>query len=183
MRKVALLLLLTLTGCAGYQVGTGGSLEEYCTICVPYIEGDHNGTLTSQVVREISTSSPLRYTRTGGQLVLNVCFLDLREENIGFRYDRDKGTNTTDNVIPAETRYTAMVEVTVSDQRTGCDIVGPDKMSVSVDFDHDYYSNHGGVNVSSLGQLNDLDLAHEVARRPLYRVLARRIVEHISNAW
>jgi len=167
----------------GYRFGCGGVLCQYESICVPYVEGDHDGHLTAELIKEFEASGVIKYCHQAADVVLEVKLLDFREENIGFRYDHDSTGNLTDNVIPSETRLTVLAEVIVTERCSHESIFGPDLISTSVDYDHDYYSNHGGANVFSLGQLNDIDLAQQMAYRPLVRALARRITEHVINNW
>lgn len=178
-----LLVLLFLTSCGGYKTGYGSSIACYNSICIPYVEGDHDGHLTSQLIREVESSGAIKFCSTGADLVLGVKLLDFREENIGFRYDTNKQGELTDNVIPSETRLTVLAEVTVCERCSDRVVIGPDLLSTSIEYDHDYYTNDGGVNVFSLGQLNDIDLAGQVAYRPLVRALAERITDHVINSW
>ena len=173
---------LLLCGC-GYHLGEGSLLSQYDTVCVPYIEGDHDGRLTEALVKNLEISGAIKYCHKDADVILKIKLLDFREENIGFRYDCNKEGTLTDNVIPSETRLTVLAEVTAIDSCSSCEIFGPDLLSASIDYDHDYYSNHGGVNVFSLGQLNDIDLAQQVAYRPLVRELAKRITDHVINSW
>lgn len=180
--RTALLFLLCLTGC-GYCWGRGGVVEEYQSICIPYVDGDYDGHLTNFLIREVTTNGNLRYQRTGGQIALRVVIRDIRVDNVGFRYDNEVLADRKNTVVPTETRITALAEVTVYETCGDCVVIGPDLVTAHIDFDHDFYSNEGGVNVFSLGQLNDLDLAEQEAYRPLYRELAKRIREHIYAAW
>jgi len=180
---VVALLVLLVTACSGYQAGYGSTVACYKTICVPYVEGDHDGRLTSELIYEIESSGAIKFCSTGADLVLSVKLLDFREENIGFRYDTNKLGELTDNVIPSETRLTVLAEVTVCERCSDRAVIGPDLLSTSIEYDHDYYTNDGGVNVFSLGQLNDIDLAGQVAYRPLVRALAQRVTDHVINSW
>lgn len=180
---IAGLFILLVTASCGYQWGDGAAVSCYRTVCVPYVRGDQEGRVTNALIKKMSASGTLRYCHKGGDLVLQVKLIDFREENIGFRYDRNANGELTENVIPTETRVTALAEVTVTERCSDCVVVGPDLVTTFVDYDHDYYSNHGGINVFSLGQLNDLDLARQEAYRPLSEALAERIVDHVNNAW
>lgn len=182
MRRWCLLAIFCLTSC-GYSWGTGGCVEQYCSICIPYVEGDYEGHLTNFLIHEISSKGHLRYQHSGGQLILEVTIRDLRIDNVGFRYDRQGDGFSIDTVVPTETRLTALAEVSVRESCSDSVVIGPDLVTASVVFDHDFYSNQGGVNVFSLGQLNNLDLAEQEAYRPLYRELARRVREHIYASW
>lgn len=173
-----------LSGCSGYQFGQGGTLaDHYSTISVPYIEGDLDGSMTASLINELARSGCFQFRQCDGDLILKVKITDLRDENIGFRYDRKKKGELTHSIIPTETRLTAYSEVIVENSRTGCVVLGPVRVRACVDFDHDYYSNRDGVNIFSLGQLNDVDAAYDAAQTPLNQALARKIVDYLCNSW
>lgn len=185
MRRHALLiaLLLCLTGCVGYQVGYGDISCRYRTFCVPFVEGDEYGELTRSLVEEVSARTGLRYQSAGSELVLIVRVIEAREKNIGFRYDTDAVAVDTRNVIPAETRLELFVEVCLYDCACEQVVMGPKVVSGRLDYDHDHYSNSGGVNLFSLGQLNDIDIAQDMARRPAFREVAKNVADYIVNGW
>lgn len=174
---------LVLSGC-GYRFGQGGcTAVGYDTISVPFVCGDEDGSLTAAVIKEIERSGTLKYVSSGGSLILKINLLDLRDENIGFRYDRNKEGKLTRSVIPTETRLKAIAEVCVVDACGGNTILGPVILSTSIDFDHDYYSSHNGINIFSLGQLTDYDDARDAVRNPLNKALGRKIVEYVNESW
>lgn len=186
-RLICPLILLCasmLFSCSCYQFGQGGTLAtQYSTISVPYVEGDLDGSMTASIINELVRSGPFQFRQTDADLVLKVKVTDLRDENIGFRYDRKKKGKLTHSIIPTETRLTAYSEVVVENARTGCLVLGPVCVRACVDFDHDYYSNRDGVNIFSLGQLNDVDAAYDAAQKPLNQALARKIVDYLCNSW
>jgi hypothetical protein len=177
-----LIICLTLSGC-GYRWGADSEILHDRTLSVPFIEGDCEGELTAEVIRELIATGEVEYSHHCGELTLEVRLIDLREENIGFRYDREGAGQLTNTVIPSEARLTALAEVTVTKSVNGVIMIGPDLVTASIEYDHDYYSNQGGVNLFSLGQLNDIDLAKQAARRPLYRALGRAIAQHVIHSW
>lgn len=166
-----------------YQFGRGDLSNRYTTLSIPYAEGDEEGELTAEVIRKISQSGALRYVSSGGDLILKIKWIDLRDENIGFRYDRRKRGELKKSLIPSETRLSALVEVSVIEAASGQVIRGPARIKTAVDFDHDYYSSHHGINIFSLGQLNDIDAAYDAVMHPLNRQLAERIVDYVINSW
>lgn len=177
-----LFILFSLTSC-GYRMGNSSVLESYSTISVPYIEGDKNGELTAEVIKTLSSSSTLEFVHCGGRLVLKIKVVDFRDNNIGYRYDRNKDGQLIDQIIPAETRLGAIVELVVLDSATGCTVLGPAKIVASTDYDQEYYSARNGINIFSLGQVNDSYEARDAAFRPLNRVLAQKIVDFLNNSW
>lgn len=181
-RFILLSAVLSSFGC-GYRWGQNSTLAPYQSISVPYIEGDWNGELTSELVSQISQMGTLRYCSEGGALRLQVKLLDYRTDNIGFRYDRNRDGKLISSIIPNETRLTAWAEVAVIEAASGGIVLGPARLSAEVDFDHDYYSSPHAINVFSLGQLTDYDEAYDAAERPLNRRLAQKIVDYINDGW
>lgn len=184
MYRLALLLAiaLTLSGC-GYRWGQGGLAERYHTITVPYVQGDRDGLITSSIIRGLTESGSYEYRNCDATLVLYVKLIDIRDQNIGFRYDRQKGGELDNTIIPTETRLTAVAEVSLVDSCNCCTLLGPVLIRASVDFDHDYYNSRDGINVFSLGQLSDYGEGYDAALVPLSEGLARKIVDYVNEAW
>lgn len=147
--------------------------------------GDEEGALTADLIQQMSSISGLTYDRCRGDLVVVVELIDLSDENIGFRYDRNRKGEIlkSRSIIPTETRTTVWAIVKVLEEATGTVLLGPVQISASVDFDHDYYSSRNEINIFSLGQLNDYDAAHDAAYSPLYSVLAQKIASYICASW
>jgi hypothetical protein len=188
LRSRWLYYFFLLIGCCGlvscqYQFGRGELSQRYSTISIPYIEGDQEGDLTTEVIKKLSSSGVFRYVNTGGDLLLKIKLIELRDENIGFRYDRKRRGKRKHAIIPTETRFTALVEVLLIESGTGETIRGPTRITASTDFDHTYYYTRHEINVFSLGQLSDIDEARDAAQQPLNRYLAERIVDYIMNSW
>lgn len=177
-----LYLLLLLTSC-GYKFQPGLIPSSYSTISVPFVKGDEDGSFTSTLIREIEQNGRLNYVDHCGDLELFIKLIDLREENIGFRYDRNRRNKIINSIIPTETRIFIVAEVTLIEKYQCKSILGPIEVITSVEFDHDYYSSRNGINIFSLGQLTDLDEAREAVKTPLYKALARKIVEYINESW
>lgn len=184
--KIPITLILCIflfTGC-GYRCGQEDGLPaNYPTISVPYVEGDIDGSLTAAVIKAICRSGAFEYRTCNGALTLNVIQLDVDEDNIGFRYDRRKRGQLTDDVIPTEARITSLVEVSVTEAVSGRVVLGPVRLSASVDYDHDFYSSRNGVNIFSLGQLSDLEEAYDAVQAPLHYALAQKIVDYVTQSW
>lgn len=171
-----------LTSCS-YQIGTGELSNRYTTISIPYIEGDQEGELTAELIRQLSISGAFEYRPIGGALIVKVKVIELSDENIGFRYDREKKGNLKKAIIPTETRLTALAEVTVIEAGTNQVIRGPIQLSASVEFDHDYYRVRDAENIFSLGQLSDVYAAHDAVMYPLNRSLAEKITSYVLHSW
>lgn len=181
---VALLLFTAMffEGC-GYHYGQGGLTCKYHTICIPYVQGDNTGELTATLVKEMAKSGAFQYRVSGADLVMRIALIDLHEDNIGFRYDRDKDGERDSNIIPTETRITAIAEVSVCESCSGCTVLKPARIYASVDFDHEYYFGCDEVNDISLGQLTDYDAARDSVQTPLFQRLAEKIVDYVIHSW
>lgn len=180
--SILTLLCLSLTGC-GYHFGTGGVIQSYRTISVPYVEGDWDGTITTTIVKQLTQYGRLVYRDRGGSLILKVRIIDFYDDNIGFRYDIKKSGKPRKALIPDETRTTVVAEVTVVEAASGCVLLGPVQLSAETEYDHDYYSNRDAINVFSLGQLTDIDEAYDAAQKPLNQRLAEKIVDYVNDKW
>lgn len=182
---VSLFLCLFLTASCGYRFGEGQLPSSYSTFTVPYVPGDANGVLTADLIKQMGLSSGLTYQRCYGDIILFVEITEIDDQNIGFRYDRNRKGRIlkSRSIIPTETRTTAWADVKVVESATGLVLLGPVQISASVDFDHDYYSSRNEINIFSLGQLNDYDDAHDAVYQPLYQALAQVIVDYVCASW
>ncbi len=176
------LCLIFLTGC-GYQFGNGTLASRYESITVPYAEDDFDGSFTTELIKQISTSGVYRYQRCSADLVLKVRLMDFDDDNIGFRYYRNKKNRLTRETIPTETRLFLTAEISLIDRSSGLIIQGPVRLMATTDFDHDYYSTKEAINVFSLGQLTDYDEALDAAMKPLYINLSKKIVDYLADSW
>lgn len=178
----SIILCVLATGC-GYHFGESGISSQYKSISIPYIKGDLDGSFTNSLINEVVTRGIVEYRRDSGDLLLLVKLIELRDENIGFRYDRKKRGELTHSIIPTETRITANTEVTLVEAAKGEVLLGPVILTASVDFDHDYYFSRNGVNIFSLGQLTDIDEAKDAVKCPLNKVLSQKIVDYMIECW
>jgi len=176
-----LFLCLLLSSC-GYRLGHGPLSNKYRGISVPIVYGDHTGSFTRELIQTLNVNGYC-YENCDSPLELRVKILHIRDENIGFRYDRDKEGKITNSIVPAETRRTATAEVTLLDNASCCPVLGPSILKASVSFDHDYNSSRNGINVFSLGQLTDVYEARDASIDPLNQRLAQKIVDYLSSVW
>ncbi|MCB1134833.1 MAG: hypothetical protein KDK78_01090 [Chlamydiia bacterium] len=185
-RRAALLSVLMLTLLAGcqYRWGNCSWTSGRPVFRVPYADGDHLGQLTSEIVSQLSRSGRAEYRDCDACYELRVCLRDCNLRNVGYRYDeRGERGDLRERVIPAEARTLVNAEVTVIDLRC-CEVVlGPTLVGASVEFDFDVYANHSQDNIFSLGQLNDREVSRDLVLRPLYRELAKNIVDYVLNTW
>lgn len=182
-RGIILCLLLSLLASCGYRFGHGEIPCRYRTISVCFADGDREGHFTSELVKALSTSGAFCYQREGADLVLEIELVEVEDIPVGYRFDRDGNEQVTDRVITTEGRLKGIAEVRGIDCCTGCTAVGPVRIAASVDYDHDYYSTGTRVPVFSLGQLDDLDVARDVAQLALDTELAEQIVAYLTTAW
>lgn len=175
-------LALTFSGCQ-YQFGYGDIPSKYSTISIPFVEGDGDGVLTAELVKQFSATGALRYVPNGGSLTLKAKWINLSDENIGFRYDRKKSGELKKYIIPTEARSSASLEVTVMETCGERVVLGPTIITATVDYDHQFYSDRHASNVFSMGQLVDIDSARETVMVPLNRLLAEKVVDYVINSW
>jgi hypothetical protein len=185
MRAAPWLFLLTifvLSSC-GYHMGSPlpNNLSR-SSVTVPFIKGDLTGDLTQALIYELTTSG-YRYVHRQGDILIRVQLLEVRADDIGFRYERESDNDVKKSLIPAETRLTAKAQVEVIDASTCCQLLPTFCVSEFVEFDHEYYTARDGVNIFSLGQLSDYDAGKEAAQMPLNRKLAQKIVLYLDNMW
>lgn len=180
------LYLFILAGCLSscqYKFGFSDQSPYYSTITIPHVQGDLKGELTAEVIKKMSSSGAYRYVNCGSDYTLKITLLDTTEQNIDYRYDRKKTGKLKKNIVPTESRFISRVEVTLINTGTGKIVKGPACISASAEFDHTYYTTRDKINVFSLGQLNDIDVARDAAKTPLNRELAERIVDYVVNSW
>lgn len=176
-------LIFLVAAACGYRFEEESAIPRHATISVPYVEGDWDGSLTAAIVEQIGRTGCYTYQREGGTLTLKVELGDSTEENIGFRYDRDKHGRLRHSIVPVETRLKARVFVTLIETASGRALLGPACLTDCIEFDHVFESPLKSVNIFSLGQLSDYDDAYDAAHRPLNRALAQKIVDFICHSW
>lgn len=181
-RLLSVLLLASLVSC-GYRWGNSDAPWVGHTISVPYVSCDTTGVITRELVRTLAASGSFEYVNCGGAYELVVSVLESNEENIGFRYDVDKDGGPTKTIIPVETRSRILAEFSLVERCSGETVLGPVRVSASAEYDHDFNSAGAAINKVSLGQLTDVEAAQEAVPELVGRMLARRIVDYIKNAW
>ena len=180
---------LLLGGC-GYHTREG----EEMTISVPFIKGDGDGRLTSEVIRAISATGCFEFRKNNGNKELQVSILSDGDERIGYRYDRNPTTGELrKNIIGTENRETITVEVKLIDTYTQEVILGPEVISASADYDYvdsnsirdlTFIQPNGHPTTIidfSLGQLDSIEGAHDDAQTPIFRKLAQKIVDGLMS--
>ena len=178
--KAILVIALILSGCCGYRL-TSPMGDEWCghTFCVPFAKGDHDGHFTEIFIQAL-TEGGYRYQMVESSAIIWVTLENIYEENIGFQFDRNREGRRRDSLVPNETRLWMIAYVRVVSQATGCDLIKPFHVRAFTEFDHEFYSTPDQVNVTSLGQVTDIDDARDAAMRPLYRRLSQKIVDYLT---
>lgn len=184
---------MLLTSC-GYQWSNETTLASKPSIYIPYIEGDEEGTLTSEVIAKIASSGIARIAKREAEYRLEVQMLSQQSDPIGWRRDPQKiKSKVRKNLTGCEERRSLEVEVAIFQGEYL--YYGPIKLACWVDYDYvdgdsfpdlTFVNQHGVLTVVlpfSLGQLESIESAQEAATIPLYRQLAQKIVDAISPAW
>lgn len=195
MKKALLICLLALSAC-GYRMDGGDPIA----VSVPYVNGDFEGELTDALVASLSQTSNFRYAgASGGDWTLNAKVLRSTNDRIGYRYDRTpKKAEELPNVLGIENRKVIFVEVSVINTASGRQILGPQTISASADYDYidpnvlediTVFDPEAGLRKTtigfSMGQLDNVGTAGENAIYPIYRKLAQTVVEGMiaSGGW
>lgn len=144
------------------------------TISVPYVEGDPDGQMTRALIYQIAASGRYVYRTDGGCFILRSRVIDEHNENIGFRYEKNKNCKVTREIVPVETRGWIAIEVELLSSQ-GKLLRGPCRIQAATEYDHDYYTIRDQVNIFSLGQLTDVDSAEDASLTPLYQRIAEKI--------
>lgn len=164
------------------------------TISVPYIEGDFEGRLTDQLLRQLATSGQFRPVQNHGELLLKVKVISNVNTKIGYRHHRDDTTGRIrKRLMPTEDRKTVTAEVILIDEKTGKTLIGPEFVSASADFDYvdpdsirelSFINDNGKFTVVlpfSLGQLDSIEGAQDDVTIPVFRHLSQKIIDGILN--
>ena len=179
-----LALLFSLTAGCSWRMAPSLDNSATRTISIPYVQGDSSGKLTNELVEQIERQGGFHFVQDGGDLTLKVKLVADKYENIGFRYDLkkfevDRHRHGKRRIIPNETRSKLVAEVQVVDNSTGKNVLGPVYILGTAEYDHQNYSINNDINRFSLGQLSDIDTAHDVLDIPLHRNLAREIAQYL----
>lgn len=187
MRLLAALLLLS--GC-GYHFEGDGDQGGLTSIFIPYIKGEGEGQLSSELAQALSSSGMFDYVQNGGELILQVAIIADGDDRIGFRFDRDPTSGKLrDNIVGTENRRSMSAQVTLINAHTQETILGPEVVNAVADYDYvdsnsicdlTFTTPHGKpqkVLDFSLGQLDSVEGAHDDTGIVIYRILAQKIVE------
>lgn len=194
MRFLNLLALLSLLTACGYRWQPEYPHAIRPSVTIPFIAGDEEGLLTTEIVSALSASGLVDVVSFGGDYQLNISILNSSTENIGYRVDPQKvDGKIRKNLLASEGRRTMTIEATLckGDQIS----YGP--YLIAADAEYDYvdgdsiqdltFVNPAGTLVTvlpfSLGQLEPVESAQAAACKPLFNHLAQKIVDAISSEW
>lgn len=186
--KLFLWILLSLSSC-GYRWES-----EKATVSVPFVVGDDDGRLTTEIIHALSSSNFAQVVSKGGQYVLRATIVDAAVEPVGFRVDPQQIKGEVRNtLLPIEGRKTITLEMTIC---RGEEVAfGPYTLKASSDYDYFdgdslqdlTFTTPAGTLTTvlpfSLGQLEPSEAAEEATLKPLYRRLAQKIVDVLSSEW
>ncbi len=189
--KYLAIVLFLLTSSCGYHLGVG---EKEMVVSLPYVEGDKTTFFTSQLIKEINESPSLSYSNRDGGYFLKVAILDSHETQVGWRieYIQDN-KQLKQRIRPTEGRRTVRVKASLFDASTGAEVWGPHIFSASADYDYinedalqdlEFYENQIKKETTvlqfSLGQVEPLENAQEASLTPIYRRMAKYIINSLS---
>lgn len=162
------------------------------SVNVPFITDDAEGYLTKSLIYQLSSDGIFNYESDHADYTLKVDILDTKNEKIGYRRDRDQQGNPLKNLMPTESRQVIKAEVFLESNIDHKTVWGP--VTITTDTDYDYveqdsfkdlsfvnsYHERQDVLSFSLGQMESVGSAQVSALKPLYRKLARNIVDALK---
>lgn len=184
-------LALSLTSC-GYRTAAS---DDKTTISVPYVEGDNQGQLTAEIIRQLTNSDMYDFVRKDGDLVLIVSLVGDRNDHVGFKYDRtEKKGKIEHNLMSTENRRILTAQVTLSRPDTEEIVLGPMNITATGDYDYidvntlkelafrDQQGKRKKTINFSLGQLDSVEGAQDAVLTPIYRQLAQKIAAVLQRS-
>lgn len=164
------------------------------TVSIPFIAEDEDGALNSEVIAALENSGIVDVVSKNGTYQLRIEILSNRNEKIGYRRDPQQiGGETKKNLLASEGRRS--IDAKVSLYNGSGVIYGPYQITANSEYDYvdgdslkdltfiDKKGKLVEVLPFSLGQLESIESAQEATSKPLYRALAKKIVDVISAEW
>lgn len=180
MRAFLLLICFACTSC-GWHFANSYVKNDTRTLSIPYVQGDHDGLLTAELIAQIEKEGSFTYVQEGGEYTLQVVLLDSKSDTIGYRWDPKKLASGKRKIIPNEARRRLLAKVSVVQSLTNTILVGPAYIVAETEFDHENYNLNHNINNFSLGQLTDIDTTYDVIDIPLHRDLGKKIALYLEN--
>ncbi len=150
---------------------------------MPYVEGDTEGDVTSQVIQSVCQSGAWKYQTLEAELILKVKIIDTKIEDTGYNRFFNQNAQIKRWMVPNEQRMSILAEVSVIDEATSKVILEPHSISADVNYDFDPEFNETNLVGFSLAQYNFIENAQRIARTPLNERLAENIVDYLLNSW
>ena len=186
---------MVLAGC-GYRWSPDFPEGHRPTIVVPYVSADEDGTLTSEVIRTLTSSGIANVRTSHGDFLLKIAVVNGQNQTVGYRRDKQKvAGKISKNIVACEGRRSLSAEVTLYVGASDTIAAGPYTITADTDYDYvdgdsiqdlAFIDSHGvptTVLPFSLGQLESIESAGEAASRPLYEKLAQKIADTIFSTW
>lgn len=176
-------LALAIQSCGYRSAGNYNALSRYQSITVPYVEGDEEGDVTTQIIQALAEAGVWKYHALDAQLSLKVKILKIKREDVG--YDRFYNQNNQIErwMVPNERRLSILAEVSVVEESTQKTILGPLELSESVKLDFNPEYSETNLVRFSLAQYDFVENAERTAHKPLNQRLAKIIVNSLINSW
>ncbi len=171
-------MLCSLVSC-GYHI----EQDKELTISIPYVQGDHNGALTDELVRQIAMLGKYQVSGEDSLYRLEVKIINDHQDVIGYEYDH-QNVVLFNRLVSNEERRLVEVELSLIEQANGKILVDKEKVSAGVEYDFVDPESIPDVVVTpstepslafSLGQLDSVEGARAGALSSLYRKLAQKI--------
>ena len=160
------------------------------SVSIPYIKGDREGQLGSELAKALSSSGMFDYVQNGGELTLQAAIITDGDDRIGFRFDRNPTTGTLrDNIVGTENRRSVSAQVTVVNTHTQEVVLATQVVSATADYDYVDSNSIRDLTFTepngtpqkvldfSLGQLDSVEGGHDDSSFLIYRLLAQKIVD------
>jgi hypothetical protein len=193
-RLLSSVLFLFFSSSCGYRWTSANDLPP--SVEVPYLTGDEDGSLTSEIIRTLNARGIREVRRSDARYRLEGSILGGSVDTIGYRRDPQliRG-KISKNLVSTEARKTLTLQVSLIDTYTGKELLGPVEIVACEEFDYVdgdsipdlIFTNPSGIEQTvlsfSLGQLESSEAAQEAATRPLYRKIAQKVVDAISSSW
>ena len=164
-------------------------------ISIPYVKGDEDGKLTSEIIKQLGFSGIYSYSNDKSNYKLEISVLNNSTEQIGYSYDRDEITGELKKrIIPTKGRKLIKINVQIIDTKKNKIILGPQIIEETNDYDFvnidsvkdisfiDNQNTRRSVLEFSLGQLDSKDDAALASLDLLYKKLAKKIVSFMLTA-
>jgi hypothetical protein len=101
----------------------------------------------------------------------------------GYRYDKNVENHLTKLVVTSEEEVELEATVCLIESTTGYEVMAPTTVVATLEYDFEPAETKTSQLRLSLGELESINSAREIARSAATRVLARKIVDLLSATW